>query len=60
MIIICNLNKIEKCVTRIYSGCVSMGSMGSVEPIEFRRWVPEPMDLEKIVKQIQDNKMFEL
>ena len=42
------------------SGTHLQNSRGSVEPIEFRRWVPEPMDLEKIVKQIQDNKMFEL
>ena len=32
------------------SGCVSMGSMGSVEPMEFWRWVPEPMDFEQIDK----------
>ena len=33
------------------SGCVSKASMGSTEPMEFWRRVPEPMDFEKIVKQ---------
>ena len=42
------------------SGWVSMGSMGSVEPTELQRRVPEPMDFEQIVKQMQENKMFEL
>ena len=28
------------------SDCVSMGSMGSVEPIDFESLVPEPMDFE--------------
>ena len=32
------------------SGCVSMGSMGSAEPMEFWRRVPEPMDFEQIDK----------
>ena len=35
------------------SGCVSMGSMGSAEPMEFWRRVPEPMDFEQIVRQMQ-------
>ena len=29
------------------SGCVSMGSMGSAEPMDFQKGVPEPMDFEK-------------
>ena len=37
-----------------------MVSMGSVEPMEFRRRVPESMDFEQIVKQMQENKMFEV
>ena len=28
------------------SDCVSMGSMGSVEPMDFESLVPEPMDFE--------------
>ena len=35
------------------SGCASMGSMGSSEPLEFYRRVPEPMDFEELVKQMQ-------
>ena len=46
--------------TVYFSGCVSMGSMGSAEPMEFWRRVPEPMDFEQIVKQMQENIMFEL
>ena len=30
----------------IFSDCVSMGSMGSVEPMDFESLVPEPMDFE--------------
>ena len=30
------------------SGCISMGSIGSVEPMDFQKKVPEPMDFEKI------------
>ena len=30
----------------LYSDCVSMGSMGSVEPMDFESLVPEPMDFE--------------
>ena len=37
-----------------------MGSVGSLEPMEFQRRVPEPMDFEQIVKQMQENKMFEV
>ena len=37
-----------------------MGYMGSVEPMEFQRRIPEPMNFEQIVKQMQENKMFEL
>ena len=33
------------------NGCVSLGSMGSAEPMEFQRKVPEPMDFQ----QIEDN-----
>ena len=39
------------------SACVSMGYMGSVEPMELRRRVLEPMDLEQIVMQMQENIM---
>ena len=27
-----------------FSGGVSMGSMGSAEPINFEKWVPEPIN----------------
>ena len=37
-----------------------MVSMGSVEPMEFRRRVPESMDFEQIVKQMPENKMLEI
>ena len=37
-----------------------LGSMGSAEPMKFQRRVLEPMDFEKVVKQMQENKMFEL
>ena len=37
-------------------GCVSMGS---AEPMEFLSEVPEPMDFEQIVKQMQQNQTFE-
>ena len=50
----------ESLTLTISNGCVSMGSMGSVETIECRRRVPEPMDFEHIVKQMQGNKMFEV
>ena len=42
------------------SGCVGMGSMGSVEPLELWRKVPEPMNFEQIVNQMQENEMFEV
>ena len=36
-----------KMISIIYrSDCVSMGSMGSVEPMDFESLVPEPMDFE--------------
>ena len=43
----------------VRSGCVSMGSMGSPEPMEFQKKVPESMDFEQIVKQMLWNKTFE-
>ena len=33
--------------------------MGSAEPMEFLSEVPEPMDFEQIVKQMQQNQTFE-
>ena len=33
-----------KCDTIPTSGHVSMGSMGSAEPIDFEKWVPEPIN----------------
>ena len=35
------------------SGCVSMGSMGSAEPMEFWRRVPAPMDFALINNKIK-------
>ena len=32
----------------VIRGCVSMGSMGSAEPMEFWKRVPEPMDFEQL------------
>ena len=37
-----------------------MGSMGSVEPMEFQKGVPEPMDFEQIVKQMKWKKAIKL
>ena len=37
---------------RLSSGCVSMGSMGSSEPMEFQKGVPEPMHFEHTVMKI--------
>ena len=47
-------------LTIYVSGCVSMGYMGSAEPIEFRRRVPERLNLDQIVEQIQLNKTFKV
>ena len=35
------------------SGCVSMGSMGSTETMDFQKRVPEAMDFGKIYMQFQ-------
>ena len=35
-----------------------MGFMGSAEPMELQRSVPELMDFEQTVKQLQENKTF--
>ena len=32
----------------LFSGCVSMGSMGSAQPMVFQMRVPEPMDFETL------------
>ena len=48
-----------KCVATHHSGCVSMGAMGSADPIEFRRRVPEQMEFEQIFKQMQQKQTFE-
>ena len=53
-------SKTSSILTLQYSGYVNMGSIGSVEPMEFRRRVQESIDFEQIVKQMQENKMFEL
>ena len=38
------------------SGCVSMGSVGSSEPMEFLRRVPEPMDFEQILSNFNETR----
>ena len=52
----CRKSIVMQCI----SGCVSVGSMGSVEPMEFPRRFREPMDFEQILKQMQENMMFEV
>ena len=40
--------------------CISMGSMGSIEPMEFWRQVSEPIDFEQIVKHTEKTRRVEV